>query len=127
LRRALILALLLLALTPQSLAVEPILIKQPVISSEVSRGQRVLIMQATAYCYTGHKTKTGTWPKEGRTVAVDPSVIPLGSRLVIDGVGGYIAEDTGGAIKGRIIDLYMTDRTDCIKHGRQTVEVRVVE
>jgi 3D (Asp-Asp-Asp) domain-containing protein len=84
-------------------------------------------MEATAYCYTGHKTKIGTWPKEERTVAVDPKVIPYGSRMVINGVGGYIAEDCGGAIKGRIIDIYMDSNGECVSWGRRTVEVRIVE
>lgn len=51
-------------------------------------------------------TKTGTVPIVGRTVAVDPEVIPLGSTVIIDGQE-YIAEDIGGAIKGNIIDMFV--------------------
>ena len=50
-------------------------------------------------------TATGTTLTEGRTIAVDPSVIPLGSRVFIEGYGVFIAEDTGGAIKGNKIDI----------------------
>ena len=51
-------------------------------------------------------TKTGTVPIVGRTVAVDPDVIPLGSTVIIDGQE-YIAEDIGGAIKVNIIDMFV--------------------
>jgi len=95
---------------------------------EPSRGgDRIIKMEATAYCYTGLQTKTGTWPKEGRTVAVDPAVIPYGTRLIINGKPGYIAEDCGGAIKGNKIDIYMTDYERCIQFGRRTVEVKIMK
>lgn len=51
-------------------------------------------------------TKTGNAPVIGKTVAVDPEVIPLGSTIIIDG-HEYIAEDIGGAIKGNMIDMYV--------------------
>lgn len=86
-----------------------------------------IIFEATAYTWTGNQTATGTWPEEGRTVAVDPTVIPLGSELVINGIPGYIAEDTGGAIKGNRLDIYMgsgeTARMKAKQFGRQNVEV----
>lgn len=90
-----------------------------------------MIMEATAY--TLHEgsgcgtTKSGTVPEEGRTVAVDPKVIPLGTKLTINGQAGYIAEDTGGAVKGNRIDIYMVDRGQALHWGRQPVEVVVVE
>jgi 3D (Asp-Asp-Asp) domain-containing protein len=89
-----------------------------------SRGERVLIMEATAYCYTGNKTKTGTWPKVG-TVAVDPKVIPLGTQLHIEGYGSGVAEDTGGMIKGNRIDLYMNSEREALNWGRRWVRVEV--
>ena len=51
-------------------------------------------------------TKLGNAPVIGRTVAVDPEVIPLGSTIIIDGQE-YIADDIGGAIKGNKIDMYV--------------------
>src|SRR5262245_14542857 len=54
-----------------------------------------------------NKTATGTDPVAGRTVAVDPRVIPLGSKIHIKGVGERIAEDTGGNIRGRRLDLFL--------------------
>ena len=86
----------------------------------------VMIFEATAYCYTGNRTATGTWPSRG-TIAVDPEVIPLGTRLHIEGYGEGIAEDTGGAIQGHIIDLYMESEDECWDWGRRTVEVRIIE
>ena len=43
------------------------------------------------------------------TIAVDPSVIPIGSRVYIEGLGYFVAQDTGSAIKGRRIDVFMND------------------
>src|SRR5262249_14731868 len=52
-------------------------------------------------------TATGTLARAGRTVAVDPKVIPLGSRIFIEGLGERIAEDVGGAVRGKHIDVYL--------------------
>lgn len=73
----------------------------------------------TAYCsckkccgkWSGGPTYSGVMPQEGRTIAVDPRVIPLGSRVYIDGYGEFIAEDTGSSIKGNRIDIYMGSHT----------------
>ena len=58
---------------------------------------------------------------------MDPSVIPLGSRVYVVGYGYAIAEDTGGAIRGNIIDLYMDSYTDCINWGRRNVTVYILD
>lgn len=88
--------------------------------------------EATAYCETGNPTKSGVYPLEGRTIAVDPRVIPLGSTVIVydenmDMLGIYQAEDTGGKIKGKIIDIYMENEDDCWEWGRQKVFVQVVQ
>lgn len=67
-------------------------------------------------------TKTGTKATEGRTIAVDPKVIPLGSEVVIDG-HKYIAEDVGGAVKGNKIDLYFNSHQEALEFGLQYKEV----
>lgn len=85
-----------------------------------------MIFEATAYCYTGNQTATGTWPSRG-TIAVDPAIIPLGTRLYVEGYGEGIAEDTGGAIQGHKIDLYMESEDECWAWGRRTVKVRIIE
>jgi len=100
--------------------------------TEVSRGgQRFDIrearyMQASAYTYTGFRTATGLNPEVGM-VAVDPSVIPLGSRLYIEGYGYARAADTGGAVKGNKIDLFMEQRSQCLNWGRKTVKVYILQ
>lgn len=62
-------------------------------------------------------TSTGTHAESGRTVAVDPSVIPYGSLLYIEGLGWRVAEDTGGAIHGHHIDVLMNTRGNALKFG----------
>jgi 3D (Asp-Asp-Asp) domain-containing protein len=70
-------------------------------------------------------TATGMRAQHG-VVAVDPDVIPLGTRLFIPGYGIAIAADTGGAIQGAKIDLCMESYGDAISFGRQTIKVYVL-
>ena len=58
-------------------------------------------------CHDGDPTTTasGSYPKAGRTIAVDPKVIPLGTQVWVEGHGWMVAEDTGGLIKGDRIDI----------------------
>lgn len=73
------------------------------------------------------ETATGTIPTVGRTVAVDPNVIPYGTKIKIPamGEGTYIAEDTGGMIKGNHIDIYMSHGDKARQWGRQTITIYV--
>lgn len=80
---------------------------------------------ATAYTYTGNNTATGTVPAYG-TVAVDPSVIPLGTRMYIPGYGYCVARDTGGAIKGTRIDLFFESYAQAIRWGRRSVTIYIL-
>jgi 3D (Asp-Asp-Asp) domain-containing protein len=68
-------------------------------------------------------TATGTKVQEGRTIAVDPKVIKLGSQVEIEGFGTYIAEDTGSAIKGKIIDIYLNSHEEALHKGVQYANV----
>ena len=78
----------------------------------------------TAYCpcsecngpWSGGITSTGVIAEQGRTIAVDPRVIPYGSKVLIGG-HEFIAEDCGGAIKGARIDLYLDSHTRCNSWG----------
>ena len=87
---------------------------------------------ATAYCQTG-TTATGTYTTVGRTLAVNPGVIPYGTHVWLyleDGtlVGDYYAEDTGGNMleHSYVIDIYMgTDYDTCIEWGVKRVSVYV--
>lgn len=72
-------------------------------------------------------TATGTTLTEGRTIAVDPSVIPLGSRVFIEGYGVFIAEDTGGAIKGNKIDIAVTTHERANELGVQYANVYLLK
>lgn len=61
-----------------------------------------------------------------QVVAVDPNVIPLGSMVEVSGYGIAIAGDTGGAIKGNIIDVHFPTVEQCIQWGRRSVTVTVI-
>lgn len=78
---------------------------------------------ATSYCLRG-RTATGTKPKIG-TVAVDPRIIPLGSILYIKSYGWARAEDTGSAIKGKRIDIWLPSKEQSLKWGVKRVKVVV--
>lgn len=71
-------------------------------------------------------TKTGVKATQGRTIAVDPKVIPLGSIVIIDG-HEYIAEDVGGSIKENRIDLFFDSHKEALDFGVQYKEVFVKE
>lgn len=85
--------------------------------------------EITAYCpcfkccgKTDGITSTGVTAKAGHTIAVDPSVIPYGTELIIDGIE-YRAEDCGGAIKGKRLDIYFDTHAEALEFGRQTADV----
>ncbi|HHY06414.1 MAG TPA: DUF348 domain-containing protein [Clostridia bacterium] len=82
-------------------------------------------MTATAYTHTGNRTATGIWPSVG-IVAVDPRVIPLGTRLYVDGYGFATAMDVGGKIKGKRIDVFMETKEEALQWGRRQVKVFVL-
>ncbi|WNQ12383.1 3D domain-containing protein [Paenibacillus aurantius] len=72
-------------------------------------------------------TYSGSRVKEGRTIAVDPSVIPLGSTVYIENIGIRQAEDTGSAIKGKRVDIYMNDLQEALHFGvKPNVKVYVL-
>ncbi len=95
-----------------------------------SRYRRVMTMEATAYSSEdpgcGLYTARGSRLTKG-LVAVDPNVIPLGTRLFIPGYGPAIADDTGGAIKGQKIDLAYNSRGEALQFGRRQVTVYILD
>lgn len=126
---------------------KPIVIEKivPVPESEPEVVTEEITVTATAYCPcvkccdiwssdhpsrvgTGYvqTTYTGTIPEEGRTIAVDPGVIPLGSTVIIGG-NEYIAEDIGGGINGYEIDIFFSSHYDALAWGVQTVTAEVVK
>jgi uncharacterized protein YabE (DUF348 family) len=62
-----------------------------------------------------------------KVIAVDPRVIPLGSKVYVDGYGYAIASDTGGAIKGNKIDVFFPSKSDAYRWGRKTVKIKVLD
>ncbi|MFS0690774.1 ubiquitin-like domain-containing protein [Sporosarcina sp. 179-K 8C2 HS] len=90
----------------------------------------------TATAYTAHcngctgKTATGIDLRANpnlKVIAVDPSVIPLGSKVWVEGYGYAIAGDTGGAIKGKKIDLHVPTKAAAYNFGRRTVKIKVID
>ena len=78
-----------------------------------------------AYAYTGGgRTAMGTQARVGE-IAVDPSVIPLGTTVYIEGVGERRAEDTGGNIKGNTIDIYMNSEAECRSWGVRYITIYI--
>lgn len=87
----------------------------------------------TAYCPCrqcsegwGRKTSSGRLATSSHTVAVDPRVIPMGSRLLINGKE-YTAEDVGGAVKGKHIDIYFDSHGETLRHGTRRAEVYLIK
>lgn len=101
------------------------------LSLQVSRGTAnepgkefyVTATAYTAYCNgCSGRTATGLNLRANpnmKVIAVDPRVIPLGSKVYVDGYGYAVAGDTGGAIKGYIIDLFMPSKSDAYRWGRK--------
>ena len=81
----------------------------------------------TAYAYNSGHTASGTIPEEGRTIAVDPAVIPLGSVVYVEGYGVRVAEDTGAYIKGNRMDLFIEDWNEAKEFGRKKLQVVILE
>lgn len=79
--------------------------------------------ETTHYSHTGNRCSTGVYPKVGRTVAVDPKVIPYGTYIYVEGYGVRIAEDCGGAIKNNRLDVFVDSHQEAIQLGRKKVKV----
>lgn len=95
----------------------------------VRHGSRLLRMQATAFFRSARPTAAGTTAREG-IVAADPSVLPLGSRILLSGAGAYngiyTVADTGGRIKGRRIDIFVASAAAARRFGRRMVTVQLL-
>jgi uncharacterized protein YabE (DUF348 family) len=94
-------------------------------SGENFQASQMLTMTATAYASPGGRTASGLTAQKG-VVAVDPNVIPLGTKLYIPGYGYAVAADVGGDIKGNRIDLAFNSQEEAISYGRRTVTVYIV-
>jgi 3D (Asp-Asp-Asp) domain-containing protein len=88
--------------------------------------------EATAYSANDPAQGTNNVMASGNecyigAIAVDPEVIPLGTKVEVKGMGEYVAEDTGSAIKGNIIDILFTDKASALEFGRRWVWLRILE
>lgn len=102
---------------------------------EVAESIPLGVFKLSAYCNENYPhicndgdsstTATGTTPTVGRTVATDPSIIPYGSEVIING-HTYIAEDCGGAIKGNRIDILFATHQEALNFGIQYAEVSYI-
>ena len=92
-----------------------------------SNNMERLDVKATAYA-GDTITSTGTVPTEGTTIAVDPSVIPYGSKVYIPELDTvYTAEDCGSAIKGNRIDIFMSSESKCNEWGVKNITIYVLK
>jgi peptidoglycan DL-endopeptidase CwlO len=93
------------------------------VPAQTSGGQSLGVFVVTCYDLQG-LTASGV-PTSMSTVAVDPSVIPLGTTIYIQGVGSRVAQDTGGAIKGNRLDLWEPSYSACMDWGVQSRQVYI--
>ncbi|MGG1068398.1 LysM peptidoglycan-binding domain-containing protein [Priestia megaterium] len=106
--------------------------QQPAESSQQASGKSMTV-EATAYTANcagcSGTTATGVDLKANpnqKVIAVDPSVIPLGSKVYVEGYGEAVAADTGGAIKGNRIDVFVPAEGDAQQFGRKSVKITVM-
>lgn len=95
----------------------------------VSLSKKVLAgaFRATAYCLKG-KTAIGSAVRRG-IVAADPRILPLGTRIFINAgsySGTYTVADTGGAVRGKILDVWVPTCSEAIKFGRKSISVSIL-
>jgi 3D (Asp-Asp-Asp) domain-containing protein len=107
------------------------------VSLQISRGEEtgkefyVTATAYTAYCNgCSGRTATGLNLRANpgmKVIAVDPRVIPLGTKVYVEGYGYAVAADTGGAIKGFKIDLFMPSKADAYRWGRKKVKMKILK
>jgi peptidoglycan DL-endopeptidase CwlO len=95
----------------------------PPAPAPATSGQKMTV-SATGYCLRG-TTATGI-PVAWGVIAVDPTVIPLGTKMFVPGYGQGVAADTGSAVKGAIIDLWFPTCAQAIQWGRRTVTITLL-
>ena len=112
--------------------------KQQREAQEVSRGSvdrsraYKLRVESTAYTTAADEGSGTGLAADGNpaianhTFAVDPNVIPLGSKVHVPGIGWGVAHDTGGAIKGPILDVCVGTKSEAYQWGRRTIDIEVV-
>lgn len=122
--------------TPVEYYEEEVVVEEPVVeevapAQEVSSAGYQMTVEATAYSTNQPSLSDYTYSginlrQNPNVVAVDPSVIPLGSTVIIPGYGAFVAGDTGSAIIGNRIDIHITDLNAAWAFGRQGMTVTVL-
>ncbi|BCB01910.1 G5 and 3D domain-containing protein [Bacillus sp. KH172YL63] len=102
-------------------------------ASSAESGGREFYVSSTAYTASCNgcsgRTATGINLKANpnvKVIAVDPSVIPLGTKVYVEGYGYAVAADTGGAIRGNKIDVFFSSKSDAYRWGRKTIKIRIL-
>jgi 3D (Asp-Asp-Asp) domain-containing protein len=100
--------------------------------TEITKPTKKVTVVATAYCAcesccgkSDGITASGVKARANHTIAVDRNVFPLGTHILYNGTE-YVAEDTGGAIKGNRIDIYFDNHSEALEWGRRTIEIEVI-
>ncbi|MBC7795335.1 MAG: 3D domain-containing protein [Pyrinomonadaceae bacterium] len=101
--------------------------EKSVVSKEFASSSSFKSFTATAYCLKG-RTAQGSGVRRG-IIAADPRVLPLGTRVQISAgawSGNYTVTDTGGAIKGRIVDIWVPNLSEARRFGRRAIKIAVL-
>ena len=85
---------------------------------------QLVVMGCSGVTATGVNLKNNP---NAKVIAVDPSVIPLGSKVYVEGYGYAVAADKGGAIKGHKIDVFFPSTSDAYRWGVKKVKVRIID
>ena len=119
--------------TPETVVVSPLVVL-PRDDRQETQETRTCVFAVTAYCpcekccgaYANGYTATGEKAIQGVTIAADPDVLPMGTEIELDGQT-YIVLDTGGAIAGYRLDLYLDSHEDALRWGVREKIVRWAE
>ena len=100
-------------------------------TEDFDRGSEFILeaksFRATAYCLRG-RTAAGGNVRRG-IVAADPRVLPLGTRIQIDAgsySGTYTVADTGGSVRGRVLDIWVPSCSEAMRFGHRSIQVSVM-
>ncbi len=118
--------------TPPSVSSKPVVVSSPTEIEEVEVTEEILVTATayTAYCAgcsgtTAYGIDLRSNPNQ-KVIAVDPRVIPLGTKVWVEGYGEAIAGDTGGAIKGNKIDVFIPSYENAMEWGVKKVKLKVL-
>lgn len=107
--------------------IEPAPEVEEVTTEEIIQGDSIGIFHTTAYCpcsrcSSSSRTFAGTTPVANHTISADLSLLPLGTRVMING-NVYTVEDKGSGIRGNELDIFFNSHAEALQYGRRNVEV----